>query len=281
MSDEQAKKEKLLRILTDVERVAASLETMGQTMIQEARRSRDVAAPLRDTITYSPTDWFQSEQLDRGFASWDAWQVMARHLQASQTSVNSFVASASGAINTTASLILITRPIATAREMQYARSQFIRVLDRSALVDQARSSMTRLGLDARGGNARTALELLEEAHSALERPVINDGGPTSVLMPLRESVDAAITELIRRRSVQEKVTGWRGKVTSLGQQCARSGLSAAHFDRIGSEADELMNRLSGFKQLGSSRDRLNELFCGGVTLLNALLDSIDESKLRT
>jgi hypothetical protein len=76
--------------------------------------------------------------------------------------------------------------------------------------------MLRLGLDRRSGNDRPALDLLHEAKSAMDRPVLGDGGPTSVLIPLRESIDAAIAELVRRRAKQEPVKGWKEKVVSVG-----------------------------------------------------------------
>jgi hypothetical protein len=283
MSDEQAKKEDLLRLLEGVDSQAARLEAIGQGIVQAARLSRDVAAPVRDIIAYSPSGSLQSGYLDRELTNWQAWQGMANQVQVSQTMVNSFIAVASGTTNTAIGGLMSAVPVdpPPPEPVQAARTRLFQVLDRSRLVDQVRSSMTRLGLNSRGGAARTALELLDEALGALERPVVKDGGPTSVLIPLRESIDAVITKLIRRRPVQARVSGWRNKVHSLGQHCAHSGLPTAHFDRLGTEAEMMMNRLSGFKQLSSSREQLSELFSEGVTFLDALLKSIDERKLKS
>src|SRR5262245_6322193 len=235
MSDEHTKKAELLRILTDVDPEAAKLEAMGQEMIQAARLSRDVAAPMRQILMNLPSGSFESGQLDRELASWQAWQGMASQVQTSQTMVNTFVAAASGAINTTVSGVIFAVPLGqhSPPPVEAARTTLFQVLSRNNLVDQVHTSMTRLGLDTRGSTARSALELLKEAHGALERPVVEEGGPTSVLISVRESIDAAITQLIRRRPVQEKVSGWRGKVLSLGQHCACTSLPAGHFDRLG------------------------------------------------
>ena len=278
MSDDQAKKAKLLHILKDVDSVAATIESLGQGMIHAARLSRDVASPMLDIITNLPTGSLEPGQLDIILASWGDWTDSANQLKGSQPALSSFVAVSSGTTNTAVSFVL--NNFFPSQQVQEAKTKLFQVLDRSPLVEQVRSSMIRLGLNSRGGTSRTALDLLDEAQAALERPVVKDGGPTSVLISLRESIDAAITELIRRRPVQEKAHGWNGKVLSLGQHCAYSGLPTAHFDRLGTETDRLMDRLSSYKQDRLHRDAMNELFMEGITLLKALLDGIDESKLK-
>ncbi len=114
----------------------------------------------------------------------------------------------------------------------------------------------------------------------MERPVVGDGGAVSVLISLRESIGAVIAELVRRRPRQEEAKGWSAKVVSVGSQCARPSLSADHFSRLGADADRLMNQLSGAKQAGMDRTQLMWYFNRGLLFLNALVDSIDESKLR-
>jgi hypothetical protein len=57
-------------------------------------------------------------------------------------------------------------------------------------------------------------------------------------------------------------------------------LDACHFDRLGIDAESLMNRLSGAKQSGMGRGQLVEYFHQGLLFLNSLMDSIDESRLR-
>ena len=140
--------------------------------------------------------------------------------------------------------------------------------------------MQRLGLNSRGGIARLPLDLLQEARSALDRPVVGDGGPVSVLVSLRECIDAVITELVRRRPRQEKVKGWSGKIVSVGEQCARPMLAAGHFSRLGGDAESLMDLLSEAKQADRTRSQLVESFNHGLLFLSAFMESIDESLLR-
>jgi len=164
--------------------------------------------------------------------------------------------------------------------VENSRTNLFRALDRYPLIDKAIASMRRLGLDSRGGSSRKPGELLNEAWGALERPVVGDGGPVSVLISLRECIDAVITELIRRRPRQVGAKGWHGKVVSVGGQCGRCSLPPDHFDRIGADAETLIDQLSAAKQTRIDREQLMECFNRGLLFLNALLDSIDEGRLR-
>ncbi|PYM23226.1 MAG: hypothetical protein DMD78_12530 [Candidatus Rokuibacteriota bacterium] len=124
------------------------------------------------------------------------------------------------------------------------------------------------------------MELLNEARAALELPAFQEGGPASVLLPLRECINGAISELVRRRPRQEPAGKTREKLASIGTQCGRSGLDKSYFDRIAADADLLLNQLSGSKQAGIPREHVNELFHRGLLFINSLLESIDESRLK-
>jgi len=165
-------------------------------------------------------------------------------------------------------------------EIQAARAQFNQVLERAPLVETARLSLRRLKLDHRGGGDRTPLEILEQAKAALDRPSLAEAESLPVLVALRECIDASIAELVRRRLEQEPAGSIRDKLPSLGRHCARPDLDADHFDRLATDWHSLSNRLSGAKQAKLSRQQVSELFHQGLVFLNALLDSIDETRLR-
>jgi hypothetical protein len=59
-----------------------------------------------------------------------------------------------------------------------------------------------------------------------------------------------------------------------------AALYCPHFTRLGDDADTLMDQLSGAKQKHKDRDHLAAFFNQGLLFLNALMDSIDESRLR-
>ena len=77
-----------------------------------------------------------------------------------------------------------------------AFTKVTKVIERYESADKAIAAMQKLGLDHRGGTSRPATELLAEAKAAMERPVIGEGGPVTILVPLRESINAALAELV-------------------------------------------------------------------------------------
>jgi hypothetical protein len=281
--DNEKVKDEYLKALDKVPEQAARIEALGQEMIEAARFSRDIASATKSLLA-QPSGNFGSGVLQSGLASWQSWFSTAQQVEASRTMVNSFGAVASGAANTSISLTTClalgpgTSPLPA--PVKAASGRLVEIVSGSGQVNQARASLVRLGLDTRSGTSLPSLDLLSVAEASLSRPPVGEGSPTAILVTLRESIDAAITELGRRKPLQEKTPNWCAKVQSLGRHCGYSLLSANHFDLLGTQADIWMNRLSGYKQASAPREEIQEVFYGGVTFLNSLLSSIDESKLR-
>jgi hypothetical protein len=286
MADNRSqKKDEALRLFGNVGPEAKKLEDLANQVAQYARFTSDIAGPVSEILRQAPPESLTSEQWDSQIGSLKAWHTSVQGLQAAGSNVTSFVALSQAASNTAVSGMMaawsqlpVTPP--SPPVVEKARMTLFQTLERFPLLDKAAASLRRLGLDVRSGKKSSAT-LLEEAKYALERPVYQDGGAVAVLICLRECIDAAITEMIRRRSKQEPVaSGWKGKVAALGRQSSRPGLPADHFDRVGQEIEKVMNDLSGTKQAAMPRTQLLEQFNRGLLALNALLDSIDESRLR-
>lgn len=282
MSEDIAKKkEELLHLLGEVGPKSRKLEALGQKIVQSARFTTDVAGPLGELAAQTPEDRLPLGEWTRQVDAWRSWHDTADQLQTFQTTSNTLGAMSTAVANTSVSGVMLAFPSGPQQPtIEAPRARLYQTLDRYPLVEQATASMRRLGLDSRGGGSRTPVDLLQEAKGALDRPVVGDGGPVSVLVSLRECIDAAITELVRRRPKQETAKGWRGKIVSVGSQCAHPMLTADHFNRMGGDAEMLMNQLSEAKQTTMSRDQMTEFFNRGLLFLNALMDSIDESQLR-
>jgi len=276
-TSEETKKqrEELLRLLSDVKTKATQLENMGQEIVQSARFAQDVAAPTLDYVSEVPSDSLAPKQVEHQIEAWRAWQVAAGQLGQSLTTVNTFSATSYAVASTSSETLMMFVTPSTTGKMLIARTRLNQVLERAPLVDAARSSMRRLGLDSRGGSGRTALELLEEAKGAL------GGGPVPVLIPVRECILVAIGELLRRRPTQRAAAKTRDKLASIGDQCARPGLAPGYFEGLAMDGDSLLNTLSGAKQVQMSDEQVSELFHRAVVFLNALLSSIDERQLKS
>jgi hypothetical protein len=283
--DSRMKKEELLRLIGDADAEAHRLESQAQEVVQFSRFIQDVTEPLRDIVGLAPVDALALEEWDRQVEGWRSWHETTRQLSNSITACSTYGALTEAVTNTTVSGVMPVfgdglSALAPPPAFQASKTKLFQTLERFPLFDRALASMRRLRLDWRGGNSRTPTDLLQEAKGALERPVIADGGPVSVLLPLRESIDAVLTELVRRRPTQGQVKGWSRKIVSVGGQCAMPAMPANHFERLGTDAETLMNELSGAKQTDMSRSQLAEFFNRGLLFLNALMDSIDESRLR-
>ena len=149
-----------------------------------------------------------------------------------QTNVNNFTAMTASSANTAISGVtmifggsppLIPPPPAA----EAAMTTLFETLERYPQAGKAIASMRRLGLDRRGGDSRPALDLLNEAKGAMERPVVGDGGAVSVLISLRECIGAAIAELVRRRPKQEEARRWMKRWFRLAAYAA-----ALHYPQI-------------------------------------------------
>lgn len=286
MADDPAKKkDELLQMLSQVESQAERLELLGQDIVRSARLSRDVAGPIRELLFHVPVGNLSSERLDREVMGWRSWYVAAGELEKARTSVNSFVALSSAVASSSCDTFTVVAaapdlapPVRIAVESAEARLR--QIFERFPLLEQAASAMGRLGLDAPAGARRTPRQLLAEAQAALEQPSLQEGAPASVLIPLRECLDSTIAALLRRRRVQEPTPKIGDKLTSLGRHCARPGLPARHFERQAADAERLLNDLSTAKQAAMSRQQQTDLFYRGLLVLNALLESIDETLLR-
>jgi ketopantoate reductase len=104
--------------------------------------------------------------------------------------------------------------------------------------------------------------------------------PPPCPIPLRECLNATIGELLRRRTTQEQARRTFDKLASIQRQCGRVDLPEDHLERLASDTDTVLNDLSATKQADIDRERQTELFRRGVLILNALLESIDETRLR-
>lgn len=180
----------------------------------------------------------------------------------------------------TASSWWFTDPNNSLKPMPPGFTTVTKVIERYESVDKAIVAMQKLGLDLRGGTSRPATELLAEAKAAMERPVVGEGGPVSILVPLRESINTVLAELVRRRPLQEDTGNAKDKILSIGRHCGHASLATSHFEEIGDKAYSLLKELSSGKQTAYTREHLQSLFLRGTLLLNSLMESIDATKLR-
>jgi hypothetical protein len=140
--------------------------------------------------------------------------------------------------------------------------------------------MKVLGLDTAHGGSRSPVEQVRTAEEALKRPFADGGYATAVLIPLRESIEGTIEELLRRRQNAEKTGSWTKKVTSIARHCGKTSLSSEHVERVAETTRTLIDQLSGAKHRQMTRERIALFFDEGISLLQDIVSLIDMDKLR-
>jgi len=283
----EERKAKIVRILQKVEENAPILETMGQGIIRTARFSRDVASCFCDAVNALPNDsYLTPESWDRLEAQWEAWHGSANRLATHlPTEVNSFgaiagTAAVSGAGELFHATLAFGLPDEARAAIERADSGFDQVVNRIALIPEVKAAMIRLGLDGRRGFSRTPVELLDEAASSLACPSAEDSGPVAVLVAVRECVESTLSRLLASRPTQEPARKANEKVLSIERQCGCGTLPPDHFSHLGTEATRLLEALSNAKQGELSRPQVMERYNQTLLLLQAFLNSLDETRLR-
>jgi hypothetical protein len=155
------------------------------------------------------------------------------------------------------------------------------LLHQTVDVDSVVKSMKLVGLDIARGLKRTPVQLLQTAQQAFKRPFASEGYAVAVLVPLRESIQGSINELLKKRPTNEKTGSWKKKIMSIGQHCGKSDVSSNQIERVAAIAHALIDELSGAKDRNMTRERIAGLPDQGVALLQDFLSLIDRNKLRT
>jgi hypothetical protein len=280
MTDEE-KKAELLQEMMSVPGNAEYLEKELRDAAKGVRLVRDVIQPLIHILKATPAGEMLPGSLDNQLSTWKSWnsgaQQFSQFLNSVPMSAMNY-GSVNSAMHTASSYITVTKQI-DGPAVKRAMEQLTGAVSKQELADKAMGLLNKLDLDHHAADRRSPVDLLNEARGAMEGPVTDDS-VTSILIPLRESIEAALAELIRRRPQQEKTKGAKAKIVSVGAHCGKTGLSAAYFEQKGEEAEVLLGKLSGGKQAAYDRLQLTSLYQRGLLLLVALLESVDGGKLR-
>jgi len=236
------------------------------------RLNRRVILPFPSArLSKTPAASIPPAELAHEVSVLSSWHETADQLTKTPV-VQNFVATTS-AVTTTSTGFVVSFALAAQPHTKAATLQLVRVLDRTPLVKRAEAEMRRLGLDKGTGTNRSPLEILGDAQQAF------GGGPGPVLGTLRNAIEGTLAALLPRRPIQEPAGKAGEKVESIGRQCGRDGLPPNHFPDLGVSAKNAIDTLSGTKLANLPPEKVSALFYEGVTLLNSLLESLDEAKL--
>jgi len=273
MPEEESQKKELLGLLSEAPAKASLVAKLAQDLQKSAHLVGELAPAVREYVEQVPATSLTPEEWSHQIKGWRSFNEFAGKVATSVPPSVSFSATSYAATSSSNTVVFVTSGVTQTPQMQNAETKIKRILHRAPLLEEARASMRRLGLDQRSVGERPALDLLEEAHASLGT------GPTPALVTLRESIWAAISQLNRRKHRQEAGSG-SDMLTSIGRQCGWSHLDGSYFECLVVDWDILVKELSGGKQKAMSGQQVGELFEKALVFANALLSGIDKTRLK-
>jgi hypothetical protein len=283
--DSEKEKAALLDLLARVPDRCEKLEVDARDILRLSREARDTAHYQETVVKVLPADDpTASDYIRRSARAWSEFEQAAEAVLKVKT-VGVLTAVVSGN-TTTASLgasFVVQHINLSPEALSMIERAGIDYRERTRVdevVEQAKSEMERLSLDAEAPGLRSALSLLEEAYSAIKYPLVAVSGPTA-LLTLRSSINRSIEEILRRRPVQEKAGARRDQILSIGRHCGRLGLGPEHFENLATDDHMVNDELSGRgKKAAMQQTDVVRLFVQGAQCLRALLTSVDEVRLK-
>jgi hypothetical protein len=282
----EKRRTEILQTLDETERASAALQKQAERLGQRAQFTKDLANATRDFVKAVPKDsallvedWcgFQTLWLAQNDAT-NRMRATLEEQSYSATVATTSVASLRAVLDTT--MLELRTEVREQPAFRESIEHINAVYVRDDLMPELRNVMHLLGLDERHGSIRSPLEILEEAKSAMDNPA-GGAGVIGALIALREAIKAVLSDLLRRRPVQERAKAISAQVESIGKHCRYEHSPASFFVCLGADAHYVVNMLSDAKEKHFARNEQMLAFNAGLELLNGFLHELDPERLTT
>jgi hypothetical protein len=155
------------------------------------------------------------------------------------------------------------------------------VVSRVTNKDKVMELMVAFGLDTAPQGKKSPLELFQTAHAAFEKPVAEGNPIITSLIPMRESIQLSIQELLRKRPKQEPSGKQSDKIRSIAEQLKRDSMSTYTIDHWADQWCELLdNNLSPAKEQDISREQWQHRLDQATLFVQSFLTGLDAAKMR-
>ncbi|MBI3800850.1 MAG: hypothetical protein HY268_28215 [Deltaproteobacteria bacterium] len=283
----KGRKGKLLEEIQYTKQATDRYRAKGQEIVEQGQIMKDLAESAEAYVASLPDDTYVlPERWDQGIAAWNA--AKSRLDTANEilmTAGNVYFTTAATGVTTSWLMSSMTLekplPLDVQPIAEKAVAKFNKAAERANWGEEAEKELFRMGFDNAPVGQNSAALLLRQARDPFLRPSADETAPAAVLIPLRESINRVLADLLRRRPNQEPAKGADDKVMSIGSQVARSGIQQGDLVRLATDARDLINALSASKQGEMTREDVRLLFMRGASFLVAFLRALDESKLKT
>lgn len=283
----------ILRTLEQADAEEAEIERNARDLLVTVRNQRDVNKALGEVIKTLPDDSPIPEERWRDLQSLhDRHIIQARALKSHLGKVPLYISSAYANLSTSATstaAIVDVQSFANPNQgtHEWYDSRFVPRLKRLNEVVRMAIAQEELEhlfevfqLDRNSGEIKSALVRLQEAYLALNQANAELATATSILIPLRDCIEAVSGMLLQRRPTQEKAAGLQKQIQSIGTQCKHDYVDADYFVRLGAQAACLHDIYSRAKDKRMLRDEVLVQFNAGIALIRTFLHAIDPNKLK-
>ncbi len=289
MSDDpEEEKAEALKRIAEVPEKCGAIESLARDLLKASTEARDTAKLDEVVIRVLPANTPGASQIFRDTSKkWETFSRVAdQTAKATMYNLMPFTAVVSGTASTTSlGIVEVVRlhriPDEAVRKIRDAEEHYEEKLDISRLLEDVKSEMSRLRLDAGPEAFETPLQLLDAAYYSVRFPVSAQAAKSPALVTLRTAINNTIVELIRRRDVPEPAGSREEKILSIGRKASRAGLPSDRFDELATDYHRLTKELSGEGKRGiADQEHVVRTFHAGALFLRALLQSVDEALLK-
>lgn len=163
-----------------------------------------------------------------------------------------------------------------------AWSHYIEVTSRPTLKDEVIVLIRAFQLDIAPPSKKSTLELFETAHRAYEIPVSKRNPVITSLIPMREAVESAIDELLRRRPQQAPSgSSYSKKILSIGNQLKKEIIADVVVQEWADQWHDISDKdLSASKRHQMTRAEWSHKLNRATQFLHSFLTGLDSTKLR-
>lgn len=285
VSEETNSEDELKSELNEADVIGKELVSQGRLYMREGQWILDIARATRDIVEYAPQLLNQKSQTDL----WREINKSGKISLQKQSEANiSLLIASSTATTSSASVDLSTDsverivPHLACDQQEHAKeaiNNFHVLTSRSEIKDEVVSLICFFGFDKSVPGKRSSLEQFITAFQAFENPVSDSNPVMTSLIPMRQSIESIISELLRRRITQEKTGSNHSKFLSFGLQLKRNELSENVVSEWASQWDKLVDELSDTKQCEMMREEWGHRLQRATLFISGLLKGLDPSKV--
>lgn len=266
---------------TREEAVAAQSEAvLVSARMQEVVDHVDVTRPLIAYIPYS--------ELEPLAAMWSglAGGIAIVRTSVDQAFADSDLVSGSASLTSSSTTSIISHSMGIGHQddaFTQVWEDYVAVISRPDLNDEVRGLIRVFGLHNAPPGEKAPLELFDMAQSAFSSPVSGSNPASTSLLPMRECIQATLTQLLRRRPTQEQTgSSEKEKVKSIARQLRRANVGDEVVEAWADEWHRLNDKdLSSSKRAQLSRKEWGLRLTTATRFLHSLLSQLDPTKLRT